>query len=173
MLAKTTLMAVKTLQGTTFTKTSLTSNQVGIVHGFRSGLEATIADQLRATGTPVVFEEFHIPWQLSKSCKYTPDFVLPNGIIIESKGRFVTQDRQKHIYIREQHPHLDIRFVFSRSASRISKASKTTYAKWCSTKGFQYADKTIPVSWLNEPVNETSLGIVRELFAQQGEVCPI
>lgn len=167
------MTALTMTQDTTLTKGSLTSSQVGIVHGFRSGLEATIADQLRATGTPVVFEEFHIPWQLSKSCKYTPDFVLPNGIIIESKGRFVTQDRQKHIFIREQHPELNIRFVFSRSASRISKTSQTTYAKWCSTKGFQFADKTIPLSWLNEPANKASLDRVRELFAQQKKDCPV
>ena len=154
-------------------RASLPASRVGIVHGFRSGLEATIADQLRAASQPVVFEEFKIPWVLHKDCTYTPDFLLPNGIIVESKGRFVTQDRQKHLVIQKQHPDLDIRFVFSRSSSKLSKVSKTTYGKWCSTKGFTYSDKTIPLSWLSEPVNETPLSKVRELFVQQGKECPV
>ena len=32
--------------------------------------------------------------------KYTPDFVLPNGIIIEAKGIFEREDRQKHLLIK-------------------------------------------------------------------------
>ena len=121
---------------------------------------------------PAVFEAFHIPWKLEKSCKYTPDFLLPNGIIIESKGRFVTADRQKHLYVKQQHPDLDIRFVFSRSRSPISKASSTTYAKWCMTKGFLFADKSIPLEWINEPVNARSSTAVRALFAAQGKDAP-
>lgn len=84
------------------------------------------------------------------SHKYTPDFVLPNGIIVESKGRFLTADRQKHLLIKQQHPHLDIRFVFSRSKERISKTSNTTYAAWCMKFGFAYADKDVPDAWLTE-----------------------
>jgi hypothetical protein len=81
---------------------------------------------------------------------YTPDFQLPNGIIIETKGRFVTADRQKHRLIREQYPELDIRFVFSNSKARISKQSQTTYAAWCERYGFKYADRWIPEDWFNE-----------------------
>ena len=120
----------------------------------------------------MAFEQFHIPWRLEKSCKYTPDFLLPNGIIIESKGRFVTADRQKHICVKAQHPELDIRFVFSRSKSPISKGSKTTYGKWCDTKGFQYADKTIPTEWLAERPNTDSLLVVRSLFDLIGKDFP-
>lgn len=84
----------------------------------------------------------------AKSSRYTPDFVLPNKIIIESKGRFLTADRQKHLLIKQQHPQLDIRFVFQRSANPIAKGSKTTYASWCLKHGFQFADKRIPEEWL-------------------------
>lgn len=146
---------------------------MGIIHGYRSGLEEAVASQLSSSGQPVVFEQFHIPWKLEKNCKYTPDFVLPNGIVIETKGRFVTQDRQKHTYIKQQHPELDIRFVFSRSASRISKTSKTTYAKWCDTKGFQFADAVIPQAWLDEPVNPVSFAKVKLLFEDQGKDFPL
>jgi hypothetical protein len=82
--------------------------------------------------------------------KYTPDFVLPNGIIIETKGRFLTADRQKHQLIQEQHPELDIRFVFTSSKAKISPTSKTTVAEWCDKNGFKYADRFIPDEWLLE-----------------------
>lgn len=95
-----------------------------------------------------------------QAAKYTPDFPLPNGIIIESKGRFLTKDRKKHKLIKEQHPKLDIRFVFSNSRSRISKQSKTTYAAWCETNGFLYADKYIPDAWLVEAPNRASLAAI-------------
>jgi hypothetical protein len=81
--------------------------------------------------------------------KYHPDFRLPNGIYVETKGRFLTDDRKKHLLIKEQHPELDIRFLFQNSKTKISKASKTTYADWCEKHGFLYADKTIPTDWLS------------------------
>jgi hypothetical protein len=85
-----------------------------------------------------------------RDATYTPDFPLPNGIIIETKGRFLTADRQKHLLIKDQRPDLDIRFVFSNSRSKIGKKSKTTYAMWCEKNGFKYADKSIPTEWINE-----------------------
>lgn len=123
----------------------------GIVEGYRSGLEEKLAVQLSQAGVEVAYESMTIPYEKPASKhKYTPDFPLPNGIIIESKGRFVTADRAKHLLIKKQHPDIDIRFVFSNSKSRISKTSKTTYAAWCEKYGFQYADKLIPEAWLQE-----------------------
>ncbi len=128
-----------------------TSKQVGKYLGFRSGLEEKIAEQLTALGESFSFEETKIEYlKPARKAKYTPDFVLSNGIIIETKGRFLTDDRQKHLLIKEQHPNLDIRFVFSSSNARISKTSKTTYAMWCEKHGFQYADKLIPLDWIKE-----------------------
>ncbi len=154
--------------------TRLTSKEVGLKHGFRSGLEETLQAQIAGQNVPVLYEKLVIPWVLSRSCTYRPDFVLPNGIIIEGKGRFLTSDRQKHIYVKEQEPDLDIRFVFSRSGERISKSSSTTYAKWCVAKGFQYADKVIDPRWFREPVNKKSLARIRELMAKnpKGPPCP-
>jgi hypothetical protein len=109
---------------------------------------------------------------VEKSCTYTPDFLLPNGIIIETKGRFVTADRQKHLMIQAQHPELDIRFVFSNPRARISKTSKTTYEAWCRLKGFHSYGKVILDAWLREPINHRSLDAVRRLFAAQKKECP-
>ncbi len=125
--------------------------QVGLREGFRSGLEDKVADQLRALGIHVRYEEEIIPYvKPERKAKYTPDFRLPNGIFIETKGRFVTEDRQKHILIKKQHPELDIRFVFSNPKARISKTSKTTYADWCLKHDFKYAARFIPQEWIDE-----------------------
>lgn len=125
--------------------------QIGVLYGFRSGLEEKIADQLKKMEVPFEYEKTVIKYlKPAKPSRYTPDFVLDNGIIIETKGRFMLDDRQKHLLIKEQHPDLDIRFVFTSSKSKISKTSKTTYGEWCEKHGFQYADKFIPDSWLLE-----------------------
>lgn len=118
---------------------------------YRSGLEEAVAEQLLQAGVVAAYEEEKIPYVTPATPhKYTPDFKLPNGIYIETKGRFETADRKKHLLIKEQWPNLDIRFVFTRSKSTISKTSKTTYADWCLKYGFQYADKWIPEAWLKE-----------------------
>lgn len=124
----------------------------GIKHGYRSGLEKTIAAQLEAAGLEVKYESMRVGYtKPSSEHKYTPDFPLPNGIIIETKGIFSADDRAKHLLVKAQHPQLDIRFVFSRSKSPLYKGSPTTYAAWCEKHGFLYADKVIPQAWLNEP----------------------
>jgi hypothetical protein len=128
------------------------STQRAVAEGYRSGLEEVTAQDLTSQGVGFTYEKVKIEYtEPEKKHKYTPDFVLENGIIIETKGRFLTRDRQKHILVKSQHPHLDIRFVFSSSKAKISKTSKTTYAMWCEKNGFLYADKQIPKAWLKEP----------------------
>lgn len=122
----------------------------GIKHGYRSGLEEKVAGQLDKAKVKYEYEELKIPWLDSKQRKYTPDFRLPNGIIVETKGRFVQADRRKHLEVKKQHPDLDIRFVFSNSRAKLYKGSKTTYGDWCKKNGFKYADKLIPKEWINE-----------------------
>lgn len=123
-----------------------------ISNGYRSGLEEKIASDLLRQGVEYEYEELVISYQKpARVSKYTPDFRLPNGIIIETKGRFLTADRQKHLLVQKQHPEFDIRFVFSNSRQRISKQSKTSYADWCTKHGFLFADKEIPAAWIEEP----------------------
>jgi hypothetical protein len=127
----------------------------GIAHGYRSGLEEKISKQIEAAGIPVSYEEDKIRYTWpSRESSYTPDFRIPgkNGtfIYIETKGRWLVDDRQKHLLIREQRPDLDIRFVFSNQNARLYKSSPTTYAMWCDKFGFKYANRTIPEEWLNE-----------------------
>lgn len=107
--------------------------------------------ELDALSVSYQYEPYKIRYtQPAKYRTYTPDFLLPNGIMIETKGRFLTADRQKHLMIKEQHPNLDIRFVFQNPNTPISKGSPTTYAMWCEKNGFLYAAKSIPLEWIKE-----------------------
>jgi hypothetical protein len=126
---------------------------------FRSGLEVTIAKQLTDAGIPFRYEQDTISYIIPASNHtYNPDFVLPNGVIVEGKGLFEIADRKKHLFIKTQYPHLDIRFVFSNPNQKLYKGSKTTYAQWCDKNGFKYAKKLIPVGWLKEsPTDITGL----------------
>lgn len=123
---------------------------------YRSGLEREVARQFELAGRSFEFETDKIDYlKPAKTSKYNPDFKLikrdGSVMYIESKGLFDTADRAKHLLIRSQHPDIDIRFVFQNANSRISKQSKTTYAKWCEDKGFKFSDKgRVPREWLDE-----------------------
>jgi len=121
-----------------------------IRHGYRSGLEHVVKDSLNQRKCKAQYECFKIEWEDLMYRKYTPDFLLPNGIIIETKGRFTPADRVKHLAIKKQHPSLDIRFVFSNCNAKLRKGAKTTYADWCDKHGFLYADKDVPDEWIQE-----------------------
>lgn len=128
-----------------------TAKQVATKYGFRSGLEERVAEQLDQSGVSYTYEKVKLKYiRPASEHIYTPDFVLASGIIVETKGRFLLADRMKHLLVKKHNPELDIRFVFSNSNARISKASKTTYAMWCRKNGYKFADKTIPEEWLNE-----------------------
>ena len=134
---------------------------VTIQGGFRSGLEETIAKQLKDAGVPVSFEQYTIKYVIPASDHvYTPDFVLPNGIIVEGKGLFESEDRKKHLLIKQQYPHLDIRFVFSNPSQKLYKGSKTTYADWCDKYGLLYAKKFVPGEWLKEKTKTNKTGLL-------------
>jgi hypothetical protein len=96
---------------------------------------------------------------------YWPDFVLPNGVIVEAKGVFRPQDRKKHLAIREEYPQLDIRFVFYNAEAKQGENRKGTYASWCRKYGFQYANRELPPAWVREAPTEErmkSLNLLEE-----------
>lgn len=130
---------------------------------FRSGLERRIAEELRQAEKPFDYEPFKVRFtQPAKSRLYLPDFILPNGIIIEAKGRWQTADRRKFVHIFNSHPDIDIRFVFSNAHSTLSKRSSTTYAEYCDGKGWIWAHRHVPTEWADEPRNEAAIAVLRE-----------
>lgn len=132
---------------------------------YRSGLEDKVHEQLTKKKVSFEYEpsDKKIVYIVPESVhKYTPDFVLTTAsgktIYVETKGIWDSEDRKKHLLIRQQHPDKDIRFVFTRSKARIRKGSKTTYACICNGKGrgefknvvWRYADRLVPAEWLEE-----------------------
>ena len=127
--------------------------KAGLKHGHKSGLEQSIQKQIvTVEGKPTVYEDHNdmITYEVHEIKKYYRDFRLANGIIIETKGRFMTADRKKHLLIKKQHPDLDVRFVFSNPNQKLYKGAKSTAAQWCEKYGFKYAKKSIPEEWFNE-----------------------
>ena len=113
---------------------------------YRSGLEVKLGELLDRQSVPYEYETARFPYWTES--RYTPDFFLPNGVIIEAKGFFKPSDRRKHLAVRDQHPELDIRFVFQRN-NTISSKSKTTYGAWCDKHGFLWClYPHLPAEWL-------------------------
>ena len=129
----------------------LSTRQRALKAGYRSGLEEQTAKMLKKRKIKYTYEETKIKWEDFKIRTHTPDFVLHNGIIVETKGRFTAADRRKHLEIKRQYgDEHDIRFVFSNSRTKLYKGAKSSYGDWCTKYGFLYADKEIPEEWLNE-----------------------
>lgn len=123
---------------------------------WRSGLEESNAAFLQSRGVSFTYESRKLKWLPEvKFRTYTPDFEITTRsgktIIVETKGFWTRDDRQKMLAVVQQHPDLDIRMVFQNSNQKISKGSKTTYALWCQMKlKIPYADKLIPEEWWEE-----------------------
>jgi hypothetical protein len=115
---------------------------------YRSKYEGRIAKNSPKT---VKYESVKLKWQPPIKT-YTPDFELPNGIIIEAKGRFRTaEERTKMICVKAQHPELDIRFLFMKADVKLYKGSKTSHGEWATKNGFIWAEgDIIPPQWLKE-----------------------
>jgi hypothetical protein len=126
----------------------MATTRQAIKHVYRSGLEERVSRELEEAGVKYEYETQKIKYRVEEDRTYTPDFILPNGIIVETKGRFTVADRKKHLLIQKQYPKHDIRFVFQNSRAKLYKGAKTTYAQWCDKHGFLYADKSIPEEWL-------------------------
>jgi hypothetical protein len=120
-----------------------------IKYGYRSGFEHVISEQLSESKIQFGYEDTVINYiKPETKHKYTIDFTLPNGILIETKGRWTADDRKKHLLVKKQHPQLDIRIIFQSAKTKIRKGSKTSYGDFCDKYGIQWAEKKVPESWL-------------------------
>ena len=128
-----------------------------MIEGYRSGLECSVGAQLNAAKVRWEYESERIPYT-PKVKTYTPDFILKGKGVkfyVETKGRFLGSDRSKHLLLKEQHPQLDIRFVFTNPNQKLYKGAKTTYGEWCKKYGFIFSKGSIPESWIRECLPET------------------
>ena len=114
---------------------------------FRSQLEKRVADLLTELGVTYEYETTKIAYEIQHN--YNPDFILPNGVILECKGYWESSDRRKIKSVKEQNPDIDLRMVFQAPFNTISKKSKTTYAKWCEQRDIPWTSfQDIPLDWL-------------------------
>jgi len=128
---------------------------------YRSGLEDRLVESLSKIQKEVRYEKLKIEWEDLRYRTYTPDFLLDNGIIVEAKGLFDTDDRHKHKCVRKQHPELDIRFVFSNARAKLYKGAKSTYADWCDKNKFKWSHRIIPEDWLKEKGRCTTKKVIK------------
>ena len=117
---------------------------------YRSNFEVDFASDLIKRGLEFSYEPDNYTY-IPKPTVYTPDFYIPEyNFYVETKGFFMSEDRTKHLTFREQHPNIDIRFVFSNSKNKLRKGAKTTYGEWCDRNGFLYSDRVIDENWLKK-----------------------
>lgn len=117
---------------------------------YRSQLEKTIAKLLSTKGVSYEYESLYLAYQLPIS-RYLPDFIFTSKhLILEVKGRFVLDDRRKHIALKEQQPDWEVRFIFSNAHAKLYKGGKMTYGGWCEKHGFKYCHREIPKEWLED-----------------------
>ena len=136
---------------TRFKRKKITVDEAGRKHGFRSGLEDKIIKQLEEYGLDPKYESVKLPYVIPESHHiYTPYFPVCKNIVIETKGRWVLEDRQKMLLMIEQHPEIEFRMVFYNANQKIKKGSKTTYGMWCDKHNIKWADKAIPEEWIKE-----------------------
>lgn len=138
-------------------KTSL-KHVVPDAHGnpikVRSKLEIGVAKVLNETQVKWQYETVKIKYKIPESDHtYNPDFILPNGIHIEGKGRLSDyQERYKYQLVKKQYPELDLRFIFD-NPNKLVGGTKQTHGAWAEKIGFPYCsvkDHDVIKSWVEE-----------------------
>ena len=86
---------------------------------FRSKLEEKVADLLEGLGVSYQYESERVPYTIQHN--YTPDFALPNHVLLETKGYWDAADRRKIAAVKKDNPDLDLRMVFQAPYNKISK----------------------------------------------------
>lgn len=113
--------------------------------------EDQTAELLTKCKVPFEYETLELTYTIPSSLhKYTPDFILANGIIVECKGVLDLETRKKMKLVIDQNPLLDIRMVFQRPENKLSKASKTTYAGWCTKNKIKWGKVADIPLWAKE-----------------------
>ena len=118
---------------------------------FRSKYEAAVAASLVKRGLDCEYEARSFGYIIRAT--YTPDFFLPNGVVVETKGHFSSDDRRKMLAVKSQYPLLDIRLCFQNAQVKLSKAPKSlAYWQWAERHGFLWCQGHIPTIWFTDAI---------------------
>jgi len=121
---------------------------------YRSKYEAAVAASLAKRGLDCKYEAKGFGYIIR--AVYTPDFFLPNGVIVETKGLFSSDDRRKMLAVKSQYPLLDIRLCFMNAQVKLSKAPKSlAYWQWAERHGFPWCQGHIPTTWFADAIQTT------------------
>ena len=126
----------------------------------RSKLEQQFESMLKEFNVQYDYEITKVPYIVPQSDHtYTVDWTIINGLLIETKGYLAdSTERKKYILIKEQHPELDLRFVFS-DPNKKCGGMKTTHAQWADKAGFKWCsirDTEQIKQWITEDHGKTS-----------------
>ena len=72
---------------------------------FRSRLEEKVADLLVDLDVKYEYETVKVDYTIAHI--YKPDFILPNGVVLECKGYWDSKDRRKVKAVKEQNTIVD------------------------------------------------------------------
>lgn len=135
-------------------KTRRTARATASMVGMRSmGEVKFVAEFITGKkGFKAHYEKDTFSYTVEEDRTYTPDFRIETKsgkvFYIEYKGVLDLETRKKMVRVRDQHPELDVRFVFQKARNKIRKGSPTSYGMWCDQNGFKWADNCIPKGWL-------------------------
>ena len=126
---------------------------------YKSKFEAKVADLLTELLGSVNYEPDRINFiQPEKKRFYLPDFKLRENVYIEAKGKWTSEDRAKHLWIKEQHPNITVYLLFQNAGVKLNKRSKTSYGDWADKNGFIWADwrSGIPKEWIENASKQSN-----------------
>ena len=105
----------------------------------RSKLEERFESILKDFDVPYEYEVTKIDYIIPESSHtYTVDWTVLNGKLIETKGYLSDHsERRKYVLLKEQHPDLDLRFVFD-NPNKLCGGTKMSHAKWAEKYVFRY-----------------------------------
>ena len=120
----------------------------------RSKLELRFEEILKELEVEYGYEVTKIPYKVPESNHhYTVDWSIQNGLLIETKGYLSDHtERRKYVLLKEQHPGLDLRFVFD-NPNKLCGGTKMTHAKWAEKYEFKYCsikDVEQVAAWIKE-----------------------
>lgn len=132
--------------------------------GFRSQFEADVSRSLPDDAAR--YEAGRIPYTVTATRHYTPDWLLPRqAIVLEAKGRFTLEDRNKMLLVKAQYPRLDIRLIFQNPSQKITKTM--TVQDWCHKHGFPCCKgPTVPDAWLTHKPSAAGKKAFAALFPE-------
>lgn len=113
--------------------------------GFRNQFEERLGSFLDERDIAYEYETLTLGYTLEG--KYKPDFILPNGVVIEAKGFFRRSAQRTLRAIKKQHPNLDIRLVFYDWNKKV-QGSNLTCKEWALKYNFKFSNKEIPNEWI-------------------------